>query len=494
MKWSNYSLDFFEKAKKFDENIFLSAVAGAGKTTNLKHLINNVLTDRITICFAFNSHIAEEMKSKITNPCAFIGTVHSFGFKALKNKFGKKLETNKNKYIDFFKFLLTETGVEEKKIDAYAYELNRFFHLRRYLLTATCDEILNSEEYDFDFNDYIKDKINEIIENAEEYGEKSLSDVVDFSDMIYYPNKYDLVSAKADLICVDEAQDLSLLQTAYIKKHSLTKDSIFVFVGDRRQSIYGFAGANPSSVDSIIKDYSCREMPLSITYRCPKSHVSLAKELNSALEAWDQAIEGEVRNLELNIDGIAEFAKTLTKTREKTIFLSRVNFNLVSLMYALIKKGVFVNYTGKDIGYSLCATAQYICDGDFSCEKFRTQLDRYANEKAEKYKKSPAWASFYLDKIECLKIILDENPQVSSLEELKKTILDLFQRKTMENSHITFSTIHKAKGLECEHSAFLYPSSIPHRSAKGALLEQEYNLKYIALTRSTNKLTLIEKE
>ena len=53
-----------------------------------------------------------------------------------------------------------------------------------------------------------------------------------------------------------------------------------------------------------------------------------------------------------------------------------------------------------------------------------------------------------------------------------------------------FSTIHKAKGLEADHVYFLRPDLVPAWWIKEpAALQQEYNLRYVAITRAKQSLT-----
>jgi superfamily I DNA/RNA helicase len=64
-----------------------------------------------------------------------------------------------------------------------------------------------------------------------------------------------------------------------------------------------------------------------------------------------------------------------------------------------------------------------------------------------------------------------------------------------ENGEVTLSTVHKAKGLEWPLVAHLDPWRIPSKQAQMAAaagdmsqLEQEYNLKYVAETRTKHTL------
>ena len=74
---------------------------------------------------------------------------------------------------------------------------------------------------------------------------------MDFDDMLIHalevldnPNMQAFWQRKYPYVCVDEAQDTSLLQHAIVQKLHRTGDSLFM-VGDDDQSIYAFRGAMP---------------------------------------------------------------------------------------------------------------------------------------------------------------------------------------------------------------------------------------------------------
>jgi ATP-dependent exoDNAse (exonuclease V) beta subunit len=62
--------------------------------------------------------------------------------------------------------------------------------------------------------------------------------------MIYLPVALDLPMPKYDLLLIDEAQDLSKCQQALAKKAGRR----LVFVGDPKQALYGFCGADSKSL------------------------------------------------------------------------------------------------------------------------------------------------------------------------------------------------------------------------------------------------------
>lgn len=84
---------------------------------------------------------------------------------------------------------------------------------------------------------------------------------MDFDDMLIHalevldnPNMQAFWQRKYPYVCVDEAQDTSLLQHAIVQKLHRTGDSLFM-VGDDDQSIYAFRGAMPEDMLTFDRRY-----------------------------------------------------------------------------------------------------------------------------------------------------------------------------------------------------------------------------------------------
>ena len=80
----------------------------------------------------------------------------------------------------------------------------------------------------------------------------------------------------------------------------------------------------------------------------------------------------------------------------------------------------------------------------------------------------------------------------NTIDELKERIKIVFSD---EVQGVTFSSIHKAKGAEAERVFILQPDLIPHpmalKSGNQESIQQEYNIKYVALTRSKSELYFV---
>ena len=91
------------------------------------------------------------------------------------------------------------------------------------------------------------------------------------------------------------------------------------------------------------------------------------------------------------------------------------------------------------------------------------------------------------DQAETLLCILDHCEQ-----DPKKIAFQIEKIFTDNVEGIVFCTIHKAKGLEAKNIFILNPELLPHPMAKRDWqIEQEMNLKYVAITRSLDTLTWV---
>jgi superfamily I DNA/RNA helicase len=87
------------------------------------------------------------------------------------------------------------------------------------------------------------------------------------------------IRSRWDVILVDEFQDLNPVQ--YRVVHALAREHRHVFaVGDHEQSIYSWAGADPSVLRSFVNDFGITgKVYLEENHRCPRGVFALARRL-----------------------------------------------------------------------------------------------------------------------------------------------------------------------------------------------------------------------
>jgi len=320
----------------------------------------------------------------------------------------------------------------------------------------------------------------EVIERLPYVMEKNNSDlsVVDYDDQIYLPVIHPRLQDKFDqydFILGDECQDWNAANIQLLLKH-LAPGGRMIAVGDRKQSINGFRGADIHAIDHLIEALNAKTLPLSICYRCPRSHVENVKPHVPQIEAAPNAKEGTLG--ELKYDEMMEILK------EEDMVLCRINAPLVKPAFTLIKRGVKAMIKGKKIGEDLVS---YI--DRFQCDDLG-RLDVLMQEHTEHE------IARYLDKNkemmaeqvkERYETIVEVARECSSVAQLTTRLVTLFSD---DNAGVVFSSIHRAKGLEANRIFFLRPDLLPHPKAKGHQedLEQEENMLVVALTRSKDTL------
>jgi superfamily I DNA/RNA helicase len=127
-------------------------------------------------------------------------------------------------------------------------------------------------------------------------GASEATNVIDYNDMVWLPNYLNMQLRQYQWILVDEAQDLNVAQLNIVLR-SISNDGRIIFVGDRAQAIYGFAGADSNSIENIIKVTGACRLPLSICYRCPKSHIEMAAKIVPQIQAYENNIDGKITRI-----------------------------------------------------------------------------------------------------------------------------------------------------------------------------------------------------
>jgi superfamily I DNA/RNA helicase len=252
---------------------------GTGKTHTL---LNKVMEykeagtplDRMGY-FAFTRKAAYEARDRFLETYLFLKkkdvkhfrTLHSFAFRYLG------LQEENVMQEEHYKIIGEECGL---KIKYATYEKNEFNGIftsnSEYLSLINLATVRNISVLDqLDRNEHLgkieRDKLQVVAKHIEDY--KNTYKLIDYNDMLNrFINQIQLPDAKVpefDVIFIDEAQDLSLLQWKMITALQPHTKDIYI-AGDDDQAIFGWAGAD---VDSFIK-FDAVEIPLKQSRRVPK--------------------------------------------------------------------------------------------------------------------------------------------------------------------------------------------------------------------------------
>lgn len=490
MNFSKYQKAIFKAVEEIHTigHIIINAVAGSGKTTTLIEIMKRITGN--VIFLAFNKSIAEELGKKCPAHVN-CSTLHSAGLNLIRKKFGKLnvMPQKIDRIMTSYPPLQIHDSMKwEEKSEIYELRKNvkKIISICKNTLADYTNEtevqmICDHFSIDFDCENHI--------EYVKHVMEESLRDTfnIDFDDMIYYPVLYK-ISAQTpyDYVLVDESQDLNRCQIELILKLVKKPNGRIIAVGDPKQSIYGFRGADNNAMNRIKETLNAVEYPLSVCYRCPSSHLELIRYIVPQIEAKHDASEGTIKSI-----NEYDFVDTV-KEESNPLILSRTNAYAVNYCLKMIGKGHRAIIKGREIGSNLTSIVKKMKTHDM--EEFYEKLSDWKEKqinKLNKRKVKPPQSAFDTieDKFMSINLIADDCE--SSWDVIKK-IESMFSDET--RNCFVFSTIHKAKGLEADTVYILGPSKIPlkWKGQQEHEFQQELNIKYVAYTRGRDKLVFVK--
>ena len=279
------------------------------------------------------------------------------------------------------------------------------------------------------------------------------------------------------MVFVDEAQDFNEAQRQMIVR--AVNGGRCIVVGDPNQAIYGFRGADSSSMDIFksqlqAKGTPVEEYPLSETFRCPPAVVKVANRYVPELKAFFGDKEGSF-NQNMVLD-----------PKPDDLVLCRLNAPLVSTFYDLIARGKTAYILGRDMGKGLSSYIKKVTENNqMEIARFQERLMKYFQEEYNDYVKAERTAKAIAleDKVMCIRTIASRCRTVQCLhDEINK----IFGRDAPKKGAI-LSTVHKSKGLEAENVWIISPEKMPHPMGNST---EEANIQYVAVTRAKKNLNI----
>lgn len=327
-------------------------------------------------------------------------------------------------------------------------------------------------------------------------------DVVDFDDMVLAPLVHNIRMWPKDWILIDEAQDTNAARRALALKMLKPRTGRLIAVGDDRQAIYGFTGADSDSLDLIARELSSKTLPLTITYRCPKAVVAEANRLVPDLVAHETAPEGVVRRsadaCEDAHGAVVRWFQVETPGPQDAA-LCRNTKPLVDTAYAMLGAGIGCRVEGREIGEGLVKLATR-WKRVHTLQALEDKLVEYRDRETQKWqaKGREDRAQAAEDKVEALlsinrSLVKDGKNDVQDLVDWIRSLFGDTQPGEIPNV-VTLSTIHKSKGREWDRVFLLYRSTtLPSKWArKPWQMDQETNLEYVAITRAKRELIFVD--
>ena len=282
--------------------------------------------------------------------------------------------------------------------------------------------------------------------------------LIDFNDQIYMPALFGGPFPRYPRIMVDEYQDQAPINHALLAR--LTTGRI-IGVGDPYQNIYGFRGAKANGMASAVSTYSMTELPLSISFRCPRAIVEAARWRVPHFQ-WSKD-GGQVNELD-RMEG--------STFPDNSTIICRNNAPLLRMAFRLLSTGRGVTVVGNELGPRIIAVMKKFGPDSMTKKDVIDAIEFWREEKLLANSKSAN------DLADCMRVFADHGSDLSSM-------LSYAQMIFSQSGPVRLLTGHKSKGLEFPNVYWLDPGLCDQR-------EQDRNLAYVIITRSENILNMVD--
>jgi superfamily I DNA/RNA helicase len=437
-------------------SIMVNSVAGSGKSSTLLAIAHQYQRPYTGLYLAFNKDIVSDIQPKLPSnwECK---TFHSVGLSITK----KHLPKSK---VSMYKMKKLKIKISDQKmID---------FHMS----TANPNTEKGWAETGKKFEVEIEDT-SDIINQYKRVIEKT--DEISFGDMINYPIMNQWKSKHYDVLVIDESQDISSSQLELIK---LIPHDRIVFVGDKHQQIYQWRSADPMIYDKIDDQFKPIYYNITQSFRCPDLILNEARKYVPYI--WSD-IEGGFVSKPRSLD--------LRSTEDECFILSRVNARLIRTARELIKNEIPFSIN-KQIVRSLTNEINKASRGCGKLDKLKMNLEKQKRKSVEIARKNNWNIESRTARFEALFAVIEKAKTIHDV----KYFLNNLTYHSNSSSKRKLSTIHASKGLESKNVYLLDEglcNSFIEKKEKNYDfngVQEELNILYVAVTRSLNRLTILQ--
>jgi len=460
--------DILLAATETDDNLLISALAGAAKTSTLV-LIAKALRKTPILCLAFNKAIQVEMTAQLPSTTVAM-TLNSIGYRAWREATGRRHPINKSKTYELLKRHINTKLKTGEKLEAHTTmtELMRAIDSGKtagYVPSGhfpSARPLMNDDEF-FAWLDDIPSKLGESIirDVTIESIHESFRGELDFNDQIFMPTIFPATFPQYPLVMVDEAQDLSALNHVMLNKIARKR---IIAVGDECQAIYGFRGAHEDSMNLLQHQFGMKEMHLTISFRCPIAVVKTARGRAPQMRYPDWAETGSVTTLpSWNINNIPD----------DCFVLCRNNAPLFTLAMQILRAGRFPTLRGNEIGRTILKNMKKFGKSQLTRVEVHSAINAWESKKQKK-SRSPKKVT---DMADCMRLFAENGKTLGDALAYGEHLIN-------SSGPIHLMTGHKAKGLE-KPVVFILDEYLI------APFGQDRNLRYVMQTRAQQDLIYI---
>ena len=477
---------------------------GTGKTTTLLGKVDSYLkkTDPDKIgYFAFTQKAAHEARDRAMrdfnlgeDDLPYFRTLHSLAFRKLGLKKDQVMQPR------HYKDLGNKLGFPVTYADYQEDQGGIFTSDSEYLRIIQLAQLRNiTPEQQFDLaehtQDLERDQLRIIANELKRY--KKEYNLIDFNDMILDFTKSDL-SPKFDVVFIDEAQDLSLMQWDMAKTiWNKTEDAYIA--GDDDQAIFRWAGAD---VDSFI-NLKGTHWPLEQSHRIPAKVHKLAMSIinkitNRIPKNWKPKTNEGTLQRHFDIDSI-------DMRSGDWLVLSRTRQMLNDIEESLYRQGLYYNNRYKRSNEQDLHEAATAWEGGLKGQplsyKQIESISKYISDKHWHKKKIKGMTKGGFYNID--QLVSDYGLQIKTVwyeafDNAGQTRVQYLRKmrkngeKLNEKPRIELSTIHAAKGGEATNVVLM--TDLTHNTMRSYERnpDDENRLFYVGATRTKENLHIVE--
>lgn len=258
--------------------------------------------------------------------------------------------------------------------------------------------------------------------------------------------------------------------------------------------IFQFAGANNNAMDRIKEATGAIELPLSVTYRCPKVVVEMAQSHVPDYEAAPTNSDGKVESI--THTQLWSLCQKLDPA--KSVILCRMTRPLVGMARRLRGDGIPCIVEGNNGKAILSLLAKWGLDMTWG--EYTTRLDDYAVREAKKLRaKGKEEKAEYVEEKAAILYDIADNPepdtQLRVILNRTERMFGQGQGQGQDNSEVLrLCSVHRSKGREWDTVVLVGKNR--YMPSPWAETEEDHkaeaNVEYVAITRTKHKLVLVE--